>query len=200
MFQPGNTLHQTARPGDDPAAERMPPGRGAAAGVHGGDAAATPLPHPAPSDDGAVRYARAMATADEDSYPGASIGLPPTGRGSLASWWSRIAALVLDWGACMVVAVFLFGVGVLREGGWRAWMILAVYFVESAVLTALAGASFGQLIARIAVVRLDEQPLGWWRALARAAMICLVLPTVVIGAERRGLNDLVLGTVVVNRR
>ena len=72
-----------------------------------------------------------MATADEDSYPGASIGLPPTGRGSLASWWSRIAALVLDWGACMVVAVFLFGVGVLREGGWRAWMILAVYFVEA---------------------------------------------------------------------
>ncbi len=135
-----------------------------------------------------------------DAYPGASIGLPQAGRGSLASWRARIAALVLDWGASMVVAVFLFGTGVLREGGWRAWMILAVFFVQSAVLSALTGGSFGQLIARIGIVRLDGQPLGWSRALARAALICLVLPTIVIGAERRALNDLLLGTVVVNRR
>jgi uncharacterized RDD family membrane protein YckC len=140
-------------------------------------------------------------TADRpDPYPGASIGLPETGRGSLASWWSRIAALVLDWGVCMVVAVFLFGTGVLTGGGWRAWMILATYLVESAVLTALTGSSFGQLLAGVGVVRLDGAPLGWPRALARAAMICLVLPTVVIGAERRALNDLLLGTVVVERR
>lgn len=135
-----------------------------------------------------------------DAYPGASIGLPQAGRGSLASWRARIAALVLDWGASMVVAVFLFGTGVLREGGWRAWMILAVFFVQSAVLSALTGGSFGQLIARVGIVRLDGQPLGWSRALARAALICLVLPTIVIGAERRALNDLLLGTVVVNRR
>ena len=42
--------------------------------------------------------------------------------------------------------------------------------------------------------------IGVLRALARQAMICLVLPTIVIGAERRALNDLALGTVVVNRR
>jgi uncharacterized RDD family membrane protein YckC len=136
----------------------------------------------------------------ETAHPGASIGLPQTGRGSLASWRARIAALVLDWGASMVVAVFLFGTGVLRDGGWRAWMILAVFFVQSAVLSALTGGSFGQLIARIGIVRLDGQPLGWPRAVARAALICLVLPTIVIGAERRALNDLLLGTVVVNRR
>ena len=129
-------------------------------------------------------------------YPGQSIGLPERGRGSLASWFARIAALILDWGASMIVAVTLFGVGVLRDGGWRAWMILAVFFVQTTVLTALTGSSFGQLLARIGIVRLDGQHLGW----PRAAMICLVLPTVVIGAERRALNDLVLGTVVVNLR
>jgi len=136
----------------------------------------------------------------EDQYPGESIGLPESGRGSLASWFARIAALVLDWGVCMIVAVTLFGVGVLRDGGWRAWMILAVFFVQTTVLTALTGSSFGQLLARIGIVRLDGQRLGWPRAAARAAMICLVLPTVVIGAERRALNDLLLGTVVVNLR
>ncbi|MFT4108465.1 RDD family protein [Propionicimonas sp.] len=141
-----------------------------------------------------------MASAQTEEYPGSSIGLPEAGAGSLASWFSRIAALILDWGVCMVVAVFLFGTGVLTGGGWRAWMVLTVFFVESAVLGALAGGSFGQLIAGIGIARLDGERLGWLRALARAAMICLVLPTVVIGAERRALNDLVLGTVVVNRR
>jgi uncharacterized RDD family membrane protein YckC len=148
-----------------------------------------------------LRYARPVTEpSDAVEYPGATIGLPESGRGSLASWWARIAALVLDWGASMIVASFLFGPGVLREGGWKAWMILAVFFVQSSVLSALTGASFGQLLARIGIIRLDGQRLGWGRALARAAMISLVLPTVVVGAERRALNDLVLGTVVVNRR
>lgn len=141
-----------------------------------------------------------MITEPTDAYPGASIGLPEYGRGSLATWWARIAALVLDWAACMAVAVALFGIGVLRESGWRAWMVLAVYFVESTVLTALTGSSFGQLITRIGIVRLDGQRLGWPRAIARSAMISVVLPTIVIGAERRALNDLLLGTVVVNLR
>jgi uncharacterized RDD family membrane protein YckC len=137
---------------------------------------------------------------ETDGYPGSSLGLPETGRGSLASWRARFAALIIDWAASMVLAVALFGVGVMRESGWRSWMILAVFFVQSAALGAVAGGSFGQILARIGIVRLDGRPLGFLRAVARAAMICLVVPTVVIGAERRGLNDLVLGTVVVNRR
>lgn len=141
-----------------------------------------------------------MSEQDADGYPGESIGLPPSGRGSLASWRARIAALLVDWGASMMVAVFAFGVGVLRDGGWRAWMILTVFFVQKSILTALIGGSFGQVLARIRVVRLDGRPLGWWRAIARTAMVCVVLPAVVIGAERRGLDDLVLGTVVVRHR
>ena len=149
---------------------------------------------------GGARYSRSVTVPAAAEYPGQSIGLPQSGRGSLATWGARIAALAIDWGASMIVATFLFGVGVLREGGWKAWMILAVFFVQSTVLTALTGSSFGQLLARIGVHRLDGERLGWLRAIARAAMISVVLPTVVVGAERRALNDLVLGTVVVNRR
>ncbi|MBK8461403.1 MAG: RDD family protein [Micropruina sp.] len=141
-----------------------------------------------------------MTQSDQEGYPGSSLGLPESGRGSLASWRSRFAALIIDWAASMALAVTLFGVGVMRESGWRSWMILAVFFVQTSVLGALAGGSFGQLLARIGIIRLDGQPLGLLRAVARAAMICMVLPTVVIGAERRGLNDLVLGTIVVTRR
>ena len=137
---------------------------------------------------------------EDDSYPGQRLGLPEAGRGSLASWFARVAALVLDWAACMIVAVAIFGTGVLRESGWKAWMILAVFFVESTVLTALIGSSFGQYVARIGIFRLDGRPLGWGRAALRAALICLVLPTIVIGPDRRALNDLLLGTFVGSLR
>lgn len=138
--------------------------------------------------------------SEDTDHPGATLGLPAAGRGSLAGWWPRIGALVGDWAASMAVAVGLFGVGVINGGGWRSFMILAVYFVEASILTILAGGSFGQLIARIGVVRLDGAPLGLWRPVVRTALKCLVIPHVVLGAERRTLTDMLLGTVVVNRR
>ncbi len=133
-------------------------------------------------------------------YPGQGLGLPASGRGALASWGGRLGALVLDWGASMIVALGAFGGGVLTESGWRAWMILAVFTAQKALLTALTGSSFGQLVSRIGVVRVDGAPLGWWRAVARAVLVAVVVPAIVVGADRRGLNDLLLGTVVVNRR
>lgn len=133
--------------------------------------------------------------------PGTRLGLPATGRGSLAPWGRRIAALLVDWAASMVVAIALFGVGVIREQGWHAWMPMAVFFLEKTVLTALTSASFGQLLARVAVVRVDSAgPVGWWRSAVRTALKCIVIPAVIIGADRRALDDLMLGTVVVNRR
>lgn len=145
-----------------------------------------------------VLYARPVTVTDP--YPGEFLGLPESGPGSLAPWSARLGALVLDWGASMAVAVGAFGGGVLTEQGWRAWMILAVFGVQKALLTGLTGSSFGQLVTRVGVVRTDGSRIGWMTALLRTAMVCVVLPAVVIGADRRGLDDLMLGTVVVRRR
>ena len=68
------------------------------------------------------------------------------------------------------------------------------------VETMLAGGSFGQLLSRIAVVRLDVQPLGLPRALLRALLVSLALPALIISTDRRGLHDLAVGTVVIKRR
>lgn len=141
-----------------------------------------------------------MVAVAEESYPGQRLGLPAEGHGSLASWQGRIAALFLDWGVCMGVAVLLFGTGVVTGGGWRAWMTLATFFVQSTVLSWLAGGSLGQLVCRLAVVRLDRKHLGITRAVLRAALVSLALPALVIGPDRRGLQDLAAGTVVVNRK
>nr|WP_198423975.1 RDD family protein [Microlunatus antarcticus] len=126
--------------------------------------------------------------------------MPQAGPGSLASWGSRIAALIVDWVICTVVAVLLFGTRVVTGQGWTSWMTLSVFFVETTVLCVLAGGSAGQLICRLAVGRVDRTQLGLVRSALRAAMVCVVLPAVVIGTDRRGLHDLAAGTVVVNRR
>ena len=139
-------------------------------------------------------------TSDESDYPGERLALPRTGPGSLAGWGKRITALVVDWLICTVVSVVLFSPLVLTANGWYRWATLLTFFVESAVLCAFAGGSAGQLICRLAVVRVDRTPLGFGRSVLRAALVCVVLPAVVIGTDRRGLHDLAAGTVVVSRR
>lgn len=141
-----------------------------------------------------------MTSTSAEQYPGQSIGLPEHGPGSLAPWRARVGAMIGDWAASMIVAIALFGMEVMTGSGWKAFMVLAVYFVEASVLTIFTGASFGQLIARIGIIRLDGQPLGWWRPIVRTALKCIVIPALVVGAERRALTDLLLGTVVVSRR
>lgn len=139
-------------------------------------------------------------TESVEAWPGEELGLPEAGRGSLASWRARITAIVLDWAICSVAAWAIFGPLAMRGGSWRSFTTLGLFFVMSTLLTTFIGGTVGQLITRIAVVRLDHLPLGFLRALARAVLVCLALPAMVIGAHRRGLHDLAVGTVVVNRR
>lgn len=137
---------------------------------------------------------------DTTDYPGQRLGLPREGAGSLASWASRVAALCLDWAASMIIAILVFGQEVLTGYDWRRFMIVTIFFIESTILSATAGGSFGQLITRIAIVRLDRHRLGLPRAILRAALVSLALPALIIGTDRRGLQDLAAGTVVVRRR
>ncbi|HZA74632.1 MAG TPA: RDD family protein [Propionibacteriaceae bacterium] len=141
-----------------------------------------------------------MVAVAEEPYPGQRLGLPAEGHGSLATWRARIVALLVDWAACMAVAVLLFSTEVLTGSGWRSWMILTTFFIQSTLLSWLVGGSLGQVICRLAVVRLDRKPLGIARAVLRAALVSLALPALVIGPDRRGLQDLAAGTVVINRK
>ena len=140
-----------------------------------------------------------MSDVTVERYPGESIGLPEKGPGSLATWRARIGAMIGDWAASMIVAIGLFGMDVMTGSGWKSFMIMAVYFVEASVLTALTGASFGQLIARIGIVRLDGGPLGWWRPFTRTLLLCLVIPAVIWDKDQRGMHDRLSSTVLVRR-
>lgn len=137
---------------------------------------------------------------DGSSHVGARLGLPASGRGSMSSWYSRIAALLLDWAACMLIATAFLGREVLTGHDWRIWAPLALFWLQSTVLVAFAGGSFGQLVCRITVARLHGTKVGLLRAAARQLMVCLVIPALVIDGDRRGLHDMAAGTALLNRR
>ena len=133
------------------------------------------------------------------SYAGQRLGLPEHGRGSAAGWGRRILALFVDWFASILVAGAIVGPGVLSSRGWEAWVPMLVFLVECTLLVPLAGGSFGQLLTRVAVVRLDRRPVNLLVALVRALLVCLVVPPVIYNRDRRGLHDLVAGTITVRR-
>jgi uncharacterized RDD family membrane protein YckC len=117
----------------------------------------------------------------------------------VASWRRRILALCVDWVACLLVAGGATGGAALSSQGWQAWVPMLVFLVEASVLTPLVGGSFGQVLARVAVVRLDGRPVSLLAAVVRTTLICLVVPPLIYNPDKRGLHDLLVGTLTVKR-
>jgi len=136
--------------------------------------------------------------SSETEYAGKRLGLPMHGPGSVASWLRRAIALLIDWFACQGVAALITG-GRSFQAGVFDWYTPAVFLVEASLLTALLGGSFGQLIMRIVVVRLDGHRLNLIAATLRTALILLVIPPVVFNRDHRGLHDLAVGSIVRQR-
>lgn len=112
-----------------------------------------------------------------------------------ASWPRRIAALFVDWILSTLVAVGIMGPARYSGDPNSSWVVLGVFLVEVAVLTAFAGGSAGQLLAGIRVLTLEGRPLNLLLSAARTVLICLVVPPLVFRSETgRGLHDLAVGS------
>ena len=136
----------------------------------------------------------------QDEYPGQRLGFPPEGRGSMAGWGQRIAALVIDWFASTLVVIAIFGVDrVYGEAADRDWLVLVVYFLEARLFTSLIGGSFGQTVLRIGVISVDNRPLHPVLSVVRHLLILLVIPPAIWDKDRRGLHDLAARSIVVRR-
>ena len=116
-----------------------------------------------------------------------------------ASWGRRILALAVDWIASWAVVVAVFGRDSFGQGGDGNLWVIPVFVVESALLTALAGGSFGQLATRLRVVRADGtgRPIDLVRALVRQALVAVVLPPLIFKPDGRGVHDMVAGSATV---
>lgn len=129
--------------------------------------------------------------------PGERLGLPGGGSGAVASYGRRLVALFADWGLSMLVASLL-----ARQFGWeqaeRSLWTLVIFGVQAWILTAFLGMTIGKRLCGIRVVRLDGRPAGLGWALARTALLLLVLPALFWDRDYRGMHDRAGNTVVVN--
>lgn len=142
-----------------------------------------------------------MTRAEEfgQAPPGARLGLPAVGPGSVAPWSRRVLALVLDWVLANLAVLLLVRDGEpWTPGSSQQLLLVLAWLLVVALTTGLTGASPGQHALHLRVIRLDRQPVGVWNGLIRTLLIALVIPAVVVDRDRRGLHDLAVGTVVVN--
>jgi uncharacterized RDD family membrane protein YckC len=121
-------------------------------------------------------------------YPGAALGLPPSGAGSVAGYGARIAALFIDWAASTLIALFAL------HSQWWAYPIFAA---EVYLLTALTGFTVGMRLLGLRVLRLDGKPVGFGWAFVRTVLLLAVIPALITDYHRRGLHDRAANTVVV---
>lgn len=140
--------------------------------------------------DTAQLTAPAATEADttKPAFPGQQLGLPERGPGSVASMPRRLLALLIDWLLSMVIAYWL-----THNQFWT----IAVFAVETYILTALTGTTVGKRLAGIRVIRLSGGPVGFGWALVRTAILLTVVPPLLTDRDLRGLHDRASDTVVV---
>ncbi len=127
----------------------------------------------------------------------AAVASPPF---PTASWGRRILALVVDWFACTLVVIVVGGLDTYTEPGSPApFWVLGTYVIEAALLTWLAGGSFGKLATRLRVVWASggTRPMNPLRLLLRQVLVALVIPPLVYRSDGRGLHDLSAGTCTI---
>lgn len=104
----------------------------------------------------------------------------------------------MDWFACILVVMGFIGAGGWLEDPNAGMYTLLVFVLESALLVALAGGSFGQLVVGLRVVAYEQpRPLTLLQALVRQILIALVIPPLVFRPDGRGLHDLAVKSQVV---
>ena len=116
-----------------------------------------------------------------------------------ASWPRRILALFVDWTASTLVVIAFMGLEGWSESRASSWYVMGVFILESMILTALVGGSFGKLVTGLRVAKVDGsgRPLDLLRSLLRVVLVCLVVPPLVYKPDGRGLHDLAVDTATV---
>ena len=108
----------------------------------------------------------------------------------------RIGALLIDWIIAALSAAAVAGVSYPPKDLRENFIITGFFVVEVSLLTALLGYSIGKRIFGLKVENPDGRPIGVVRALARTALVCLVIPAIVMTEDKRGLHDLAAGSRV----
>ncbi|GLJ60385.1 RDD family protein [Microbacterium barkeri] len=141
-----------------------------------------------------------MTSPTHADHPGASLGLPATGAGSIARPGRRIAALAIDYAAATLIASAFFGYdqfALPSEAGLTMFTPLMVFAALQVLFIPMLGGSPGHRLVGMRLVRADGAWTGVWRPIVRTALLMLVIPAVVWDQDQRGLHDKAAGTVLL---
>ncbi|WP_069165863.1 RDD family protein [Nocardia altamirensis] len=128
-------------------------------------------------------------------FPGALLGLPKSGAGSLAGMMRRIAALFIDWMIALGISA------VITRSASSSTLTLLIWFVIGVAAVTLFGFTPGQYFLRLRTVRIDAPvTVGIVRALARQALLVFVVPALFTDSDGRGMHDRATGTALVHSR
>ena len=135
---------------------------------------------------------REVEPPSQERVRGASLGLPADGPGSLAGFSTRVVAFLIDALASALVAG-LFTAPRL-PGNWA----LAAFAVVTVITLVALGQTPGMRLLglRLAHPRAGQR-LAVWRAVVRTALLCLLVPALLVDADGRGLHDRLTDTAVV---
>ncbi len=108
----------------------------------------------------------------------------------------RLAALMVDWLACyFIVAASTGGLGAMAPN--RSLSVLALFFVEIAILSALQGATLGHKIFGIRIVRFtDGGAISPIQALIRSGLLVTVIFAITFDENGRGIHERFSGSVL----
>jgi uncharacterized RDD family membrane protein YckC len=123
---------------------------------------------------------------------GAALGLPTDGPGSLAGFGQRIGAFLVDAAAAALIA----GLVTAPElpGNWSllAFAVITVFFLVA------TGQTPGMRLLGLRLAHPEPGGrLAVWRAVVRTALLCLLVPALVVDADGRGLHDRLTRTAVI---
>ncbi len=128
-------------------------------------------------------------------YPGARLGLPADGVGSVAPMGRRVAAFLLDIVLSALVAWWITAPEPPRNTSLLIWAAVTVLTVAAFGITPGQAA----LGIRVVPVRAGGTFVGLW-AVPRTALIFLIVPPLLLDGDGRGLHDRLCRTVVLRTR
>ena len=149
---------------------------------------------PAPDKSAGGKQAPGTSAGGASGYPGQRFGLPQSGPRSVAGVARRLGSLMIDWVMAALIALAVLGD---KNQASVQYLTLAIFAGEIWLLTALTGFTVGKRLLGMRVVRLDGQPVGFFRSLIRTVLFLLVVPPLVLDADLRGLHDKAAGTIVI---
>jgi hypothetical protein len=134
------------------------------------------------------------------AYRGEQIGLPATGRGSLATTGPRLFAFLVDAAASGLVAARFVphsdgdSLAERLPGSWS----LIPFVLDYVVGVLVAGRTLGMYLTGLRLIRVSKDaavdPL---RIVGRTALLCALVPALVMDRDGRGLHDRLTDTAVV---